>query len=146
MSKIIRSEQYCAVNPISVSCLVLFHEGKILAAQRGTSMDLAGYWEFPGGKMESGESPENCLHREIKEELGIEIQILKRLRPVLHSYPNKEIQLIPFLATWRSGSITLLEHTQFQWLDRRDLLAFPWAPADVPIVKEVEAKWEKIAR
>lgn len=133
-----------AVKPIQVSCLLLFHEGKILATQRGAAMDLPGCWEFPGGKVEQGESPENCLLREIREELCIEIRICGSLTPVVHSYPSKVIQLIPFVATWKSGSLKLTEHAQSQWLDKGDLLSLNWALADLPIVQEVQDNWEKI--
>jgi len=132
------------VNPIQVSCLVLFHEGKILATQRGAAMDLPGCWEFPGGKVEGDESPEKCLIREIGEELSIEIRVCGSLTPVLHHYPTKLIQLIPFLATWKAGSLKLTEHAQSQWLDKEDLLSLNWAPADLPIVQEVLANWEDL--
>ena len=132
------------MSPIQVTCLILFHEGKILATQRGAAMDLPGCWEFPGGKVELGESPENCLLREIREELSIEIRICDSLTPILHLYPNKEIQLIPFLATWQGGSLKLTEHAQSQWLNKEDLLSLNWAPADLPIVQEVQSKWEDL--
>ena len=132
------------MSPIQVTCLILFHEGKILATQRGAAMDLPGCWEFPGGKVELGESPENCLLREIREELSIEIRISDSLTPILHLYPNKEIQLIPFLATWQGGSLKLTEHAQSQWLNKEDLLSLNWAPADLPIVQEVQSKWEDL--
>lgn len=132
------------MNSIQVSCLVLFHEEKILATQRGAAMDLPGCWEFPGGKVELGESPENCLIREIREELSIEIQICTAFTPVMFAYPTKQIQLIPFLATWQGGSLNLTEHAQSQWLTKEDLLSLNWAPADLPIVQEVHAKWEEL--
>jgi len=132
------------MNPIQVTCLLLFHQGKILATQRGAAMDLAGYWEFPGGKVEVGESPENSLIREINEELSIDIRICGALTPVLHAYPSKLIQLIPFLGTWQGGSLKLTEHAQSQWLGKEDLLSLTWAPADLPIVQEVQFKWEDL--
>ena len=107
-------------------------------------MDLPGFWEFPGGKVELGESPENCLLREIREELSIEIQICGALTPVLHAYPKKVIQLIPFIATWQTGALKLTEHAQSQWLTKQDLLSLSWAPADLPIVHEVQSKWEDL--
>ncbi len=131
-----------AMNPIQVSCLLLFHQGKILATQRGTAMDLAGYWEFPGGKVEAGESPENSLIREIREELSIDIRICRALTPVLHAYPTKLIQLIPFLGSWQGGNMKLTEHAQSQWLNKEDLVFLNWAPADIPIVHELESNWE----
>lgn len=132
------------MNPIQVTCLVLFHEGKILATQRSYFMDLPGSWEFPGGKVEPGESPENCLIREIQEELSIAIQICGGLTTVIYSYPTKVIQLIPFFATWKGGEFNLTEHAQSLWLAKDDLLSLNWAPADLPIVKEVQDKWEHL--
>jgi len=105
-------------------------------------MDLPGYWEFPGGKMEPEESPTNCLIREISEELSIGIRISRPLTPVLHTYPYKSIQLIPFLATWESGTLQLTEHAQSQWLAQKDLLSLDWAPADIPIVYELNENWD----
>jgi len=134
------------VKPIQVSCLLLFHQGKILATQRGAAMDLAGYWEFPGGKIEADESPEDSLVREINEELSIDIRICGALTPVLYAYPTKLIQLIPFLGTWQGGSLKLTEHAQSQWLGKEDLLSLNWASADLAIVQEVKAKWENLQR
>lgn len=127
---------------IQVTCLVLLHQGKVLATQRSATMDLPGYWEFPGGKMEPEESPTNCLIREISEELSIGIRISRPLTPVLHTYPYKSIQLIPFLATWESGTLQLTEHAQSQWLAQKDLLSLDWAPADIPIVYELNENWD----
>jgi len=130
------------VKTIQVTCLVLLHQGKVLATQRSATMDLPGYWEFPGGKMEPEESPTNCLIREISEELSIGIRISRPLTPVLHTYPNKSIQLIPFLATWESGTLQLTEHAQSQWFAQKDLLSLDWAPADIPILHELNENWD----
>ena len=129
------------MNPIPVTCVVLLHEGKVMAAQRAAHMDLPGCWEFPGGKVEEGESPESCLVREVLEELSITIRITGALPPVTHAYPSKTIQLLPFLATWNSGTIHLSEHAQLRWLAREELLSVDWAPADLPIVHDLLANW-----
>jgi 8-oxo-dGTP diphosphatase len=129
------------VNPIPVTCVILLHEGKVMAAQRAAHMDLPGSWEFPGGKIEEGESPETCLIREVREELAIEIRITGSLTPVTHTYPTKTIRLQPFLASWVSGAVQLSEHSQIRWLGREQLLSVDWAPADLPIVHELLANW-----
>jgi 8-oxo-dGTP diphosphatase len=82
------------------------------------------------------------LVREIWEELSIGIQICKLLTPVLHAYPTKTIQLIPFLANWESGNLQLTEHAQSRWLSPQDLLSLDWAPADLPIVQELQENWD----
>ena len=129
------------MNSIPVTCVVLLHEGKVMAAQRAAHMDLPGCWEFPGGKVEEGESPETCLVREVREELSINIRITGSLPPVIHAYPSKTIQLLPFLATWNTGTILLAEHAQLRWLAPEELLSVDWAPADLPIVHDLLANW-----
>lgn len=131
---------------IPVTCALIFHLGKVLAVQRSSSMPLPGKWEFPGGKVEEGENPEKGLIREIQEEISIQIRIFKPLKTSDYSYsPGKTIRLIPFLATWESGKIRLLEHEQLKWLERDQLFSVDWAAADVPIVQELQEKWVKLA-
>lgn len=129
---------------IPVTCALIFHQGKVLAAQRSAYMDLPGKWEFPGGKIEAGEDPKACLIREIKEELAIEIEILGALSPSQFIYPSKMIRLFPFTANWKSGEIQLAEHEQVIWLDKKDLFSVDWAAADLPIVHELLEKWVKL--
>jgi 8-oxo-dGTP diphosphatase len=122
----------------------LFHKGKILAAQRSAQMNLPLLWEFPGGKVEIGESEESCIVREVKEELGIEIEVLERVGEFDYACSEeKSIRLIPFLAVWRSGEINMLEHAQIAWLGKSDLFTKVWAPADLPIVEHLDRNWEE---
>jgi 8-oxo-dGTP diphosphatase len=100
-------------------------------------MKMAGKWEFPGGKLEQGESAEASLLREMQEELQLEIAILQPLHPVVHAYPDIEIELIPFLVKQIGGSLQLSEHDAFQWSSVEQLMEFDWAAADLPIVKQV---------
>lgn len=129
---------------IPVTCAIIFHQGKVLAAQRSASMDLPGKWEFPGGKVEEGEAPEACLVREIQEELAMDIEINGALSPSEFKYPSKKILLIPFVAVWKSGEIQLAEHSKVIWLDKNDLNSVDWAEADLPIVHELQEKWVKL--
>ena len=129
---------------IPVTCAIIFHQGKVLAAKRSDKMDLSGYWEFPGGKVETGEDPKHCLTREIKEELSIEIELIEELTPSEFLYETKSILLIPFFAKWKAGDIRLLEHEQIAWLEKNDLFSVNWAPADMPIVHELIEKWVKL--
>lgn len=132
---------------ISVTCGLIFSDGKVLCAQRSAGMDLSGLWEFPGGKIEIGESSEACLIREIKEELAISIDIILAMKPNEHSYAGgKVIRLIPFVCLWESGEVKLLEHQKVKWLGKEDLKLLNWAPADVPIVDDLFAKWNNIQK
>lgn len=130
---------------IAVTCAIIFHQGKVLAAQRSETMDLPGKWEFPGGKIEEGENPEECLIREIKEELAVEIKINQALSPCEHRYPTgKIIRLIPFTARLKSVDFQVLEHVQIAWLGKEELFSVDWAEADLPIVHELKEKWVKL--
>lgn len=121
---------------IRVVCAIIHQENKILAVQRSEKMALPLKWEFPGGKIEENESEVDCIKREIKEELNINIEIKKRLTPSLHSYEGFSIELIPYISVCKSGNLTLNEHKQLLWLDKEALINLDWAEADVPIVNE----------
>ncbi len=99
-------------------------------------MKLPLKWEFPGGKIEENETAEECILREIKEELNLEIEILKRLSASQYDYGTFKINLIPFIAKYKNGVIILAEHKDFKWIEAKDLLSLDWAPADIPILNE----------
>lgn len=121
---------------LKVTCAIIIINKKTLVVQRSKEMSLPLKWEFPGGKIEDKESEIDCIKREIKEELNIEIEILNRLAPSIHKYPNFTIELIPFLCNYISGEINLKEHQQYLLLDKLDLIKLDWADADIPILKE----------
>lgn len=129
---------------IPVTCAIIFHQEKVLAAKRSQVMDLPGKWEFPGGKVEEGENPEKCLLREIKEELSIDLEIFEALTPAQFAYSSKVIQLLPFAAAWTRGQLHLLEHEEVLWLGKNELFSVDWAAADLPIVHELHEKWVKL--
>jgi 8-oxo-dGTP diphosphatase len=121
---------------ILVTCAIIEKAGLVLVTQRSEKMALALKWEFPGGKLEDGESHEACLLREIMEELNIQIKIVEPLKPNTHHYPNgKEIQLVPFICEYMSGDLQLAEHADYKWLKKEALLGLDWAEADIPIVQ-----------
>lgn len=130
---------------IPVSCAVIFFQDKILAVRRSPQMPLAGFWEFPGGKVEKGESPQECLLREILEELELKIQVGIELPISEYSYlEGKTIRLIPFLAQIKSGEINLLEHDKYLWLGVNELFEVNWAIADIPIVQYLKENWSEL--
>jgi 8-oxo-dGTP diphosphatase len=122
---------------INVTCAIILFENKILVTQRSEKMKLPLKWEFPGGKLEDDESEIDCVKREIKEELNIEIDIQQKLNNSQYNYETFGINLIPFVANYISGEITLSEHKAFKWLNKSELLELDWAEADVPIVNEL---------
>jgi len=120
---------------IAVTCaLIINNQNEIFSAQRSAIMSLPLKWELPGGKVESNESSEECLIREIKEELNINIEIVASLPSNLHSYPTLTIRLIPFICKHIDGKIILKEHSNFKWLNTNELLDLDWADADIPII------------
>ena len=98
---------------------------------------MGGYWEFPGGKIESGESPEECLHRELREELGIDSKIGSFFGESCYDYGTKEIRLLCYFVDYLGGIITLIDHDTISWLPVHRLLSLTWAPADMPLVEKL---------
>lgn len=122
---------------IDVCCAIIIdEEGKVLVAQRSANMLLPLKMEFPGGKMEPGESAEACLIREIKEELNVDIQILSERTAHQHVYPEFSIRLIPFVCRIVAGDVVLKEHASYSWMETSALQGCDWAAADIPIVND----------
>lgn len=122
---------------LTVVCAIIYVGNKILATQRSRLMRLPLKWEFPGGKLEEGESEIECIKREIKEELNIEIRIIKRLSPSIHDYSDFTIHLVPYVAKYESGEIILMEHATFKLFEKHELSLLDWAEADLPIIREL---------
>jgi len=122
---------------IDVVCAVIESDGRILAARRSPGRPHAGLWEFPGGKVRDGETPAQALVREIREELGIDIVIIKPLRPNTHRYPGKTIRLIPFVCTPAGAHpLVLKDHDAVEWLMPEHAAGRPWAAADVAVFEQ----------
>ncbi|MCK9398846.1 MAG: (deoxy)nucleoside triphosphate pyrophosphohydrolase [Bacteroidales bacterium] len=121
---------------IEVTCAIILRDNKILVTQRSETMDLPLKWEFPGGKIEVNETAENCLRREIKEELNIEIELLEKLETKCFNYETFSINLIPFVSKYLAGEIVLAEHKDFKWFAKEELKFLDWASADIPVLEE----------
>lgn len=119
---------------IHVACAIIERDGRVLAAQRGPHMSLPLKWEFPGGKLDPEETLEECLRRELIEELGVEITVGRPLPATTHAYPSFTVTLYPFVCSITSGSIVLHEHQAVAWLAPGDLSTLDWAEADGPIL------------
>ena len=125
------------VRIIPVVCAIIEQDGLVLCALRSEHMSLPEKWEFPGGKLEVNELPEEALIREIKEELNVEIQIVDALPIAEHAYvPEKIIQLIPYrCAIVGDETLSATEHAELRWVKKDELMLLDWAEADIPIVK-----------
>jgi 8-oxo-dGTP diphosphatase len=120
---------------IHVTCAIIEQVGFILAAQRSAAMSLPLKWEFPGGKINDGESPQECLRREIAEEMGVSINVERALPPHTHNYPSFTVTLYPFICAIDSGKIILHEHAAIAWLTPEELPSLDWAEADLPVIE-----------
>lgn len=119
---------------IKVTAAILEKDGEIIIAQRKSSDHLSGKWEFPGGKIEPGETPEQCLSRELKEEFDIDVTIGEHLGSNIHHYDHISIELMVYRASWVGGTITMNDHKAYRWVTIDQLTEFDFAPADVPFV------------
>lgn len=121
---------------LKVTCAIIVNGGTVLCAQRGPSMSLPLEWEFPGGKIEFGESAEACILREIKEELNLEIQVLEQGPSALYPYKQGQmLELIPFVCITTGGELQLREHAQATWCTQAQMDSLPWAQADLEILE-----------
>jgi 8-oxo-dGTP diphosphatase len=121
---------------VIVTCALIVEGNRVLAARRSPAMRHPGKWEFPGGKLEPGEEPIQCIEREILEELGIEVVVTGSLSPSLHSYPDLDLELLPYLCKWVGGELRLDEHDKAEWFLPEHLRQLDWAEADLPVVEE----------
>lgn len=122
---------------IEVTCAVIIKDKKVLICQRSEKMKLPLKWEFPGGKIEPFETKEECIVREIKEELNLDVEILSQMHAVEHYYPDFSIKLHPFLCGLIGGELKTKEHKQVIWVSKDNLNEYDWAEADLPIVRSI---------
>ena len=125
-----------AFKHIHVTCAIIERDGLVLAVQRSSSMSMPLKWEFPGGKIDEGETPEACLKRELVEELGLGVTITRALPLSTHHYPAFTITLYPFVCTIEKVEMVLHEHNAAQWLPSEELPSLDWAEADYPVIDE----------
>lgn len=118
---------------------VIVQEGVVLCAQRGPAGALPGMWEFPGGKIEADETPQEALRREIEEELDCTIEVGDKIATTTHEYEFGVVTLTTYYATLVAGQPTTSEHAELRWLAPADLPTLEWAPADIPAVELISA-------
>ena len=122
---------------INVVAAVIFKDGKVFATQRGYGEFKDG-WEFPGGKVEPGESPEDALRREIREDLEVEVNVGDLIDTIEYDYPAFHLSMKCFACTIAGGSPHLLEHEAAKWLTSTQLGSVNWLPADVTLIPKIE--------
>jgi len=120
-----------------VTCGVMEEDGKFLIVQRGENTAHALKWEFPGGKVDPGETEAECMARELKEELDIDVTVHQRLESIIREDPDFTVELIPFRCTIVGGEITLLEHLQMAWIDIRQPIEYDLCEGDYFIVEQL---------
>lgn len=124
---------------VNVVAAVIKRGDMIFATQRGYG-DLKGGWEFPGGKIEEGESPEAALVREIKEELDTEISVDKFLHTIEYDYPSFHLSMRCYLCSVISGDLILKEHDAAKWLSKDTLNSVEWLPADIELIPVIDVE------
>lgn len=125
---------------IHVVAAAIEKDGEIFCAQRPENKSLGGLWEFPGGKLEPGETPEKALIREIQEELNSTIEILSYINEASYDYDFGTVIMKTYHAKLTSGNLELLEHQNSTWLAPKDLKTLDWAPVDRPAVELLSKK------
>lgn len=122
---------------IEVSAGLVFRDGRLLIAQRRQQDHLGGLWEFPGGKRHAGESDEECLRRELREELGIEVEIGALVETIIHEYPGKVVRLKFFRCDWQRNEPQAIGCQDFAWIERGQLADYPFPEADQRLLRRL---------
>jgi 8-oxo-dGTP diphosphatase len=132
---IIQKESSRMTKPtVEVACAIILDGERVFVTQRSEEMPHPLKWEFPGGKLKIGETPEGCIIREIREELGVEISVKQLLPSVKHAYIKNIVKLIPFVCWIERGEIILSEHRSYRWVHRSEMEGLDWLEADVEVV------------
>jgi 8-oxo-dGTP diphosphatase len=121
--------------PIIVTAAIMVKNNTVFAARRNPGSHMAGFWEFPGGKIEAEETPAECLARELFEEFGISTKVGAFFGESLYDYGTKTIHLLAYLVTHVSGDFQLMAHDDLRWLSLNELDQVKWAPADIPLLE-----------
>jgi 8-oxo-dGTP diphosphatase len=125
--------------PVVVAAAVVIRDGRVLLTRRAEGQHLAGIWEFPGGKLEAGESPEEAVERECREECGIDIEVAEIFDVTHYRYPEKDVLLLFYRCVLRAGEVQHLQVADHAWVAPSELDAYPLPPADKSVVARLRA-------
>lgn len=125
-----------------VAAIIENEKNEIFCALRSPQMTLPNYWEFPGGKIEDGETKEEALKREILEELGCQIEVFDHVEDTTYEYEKVIVRLETFMAKILCGVPELTEHAEMKWMPRTELKTLNWAPADIPAIEKLVSRTE----
>jgi mutator protein MutT len=123
---------------LDVTAAIWIEAGRVLIARRPPGVSQAGLWEFPGGKVRPGETPEACLAREIEEELGVRVEVEGFFSESVHAYAERTIRLLAYRVRSTGGSPVAREHAELRWVNPRELGRYPFCPADLPLVRRLQ--------
>jgi mutator protein MutT len=131
--------------PIEVAAGLVFRDAKLLIARRPLTAHLGGLWEFPGGKREAGETYQECLRRELAEELGIEVQVLELVEALTHNYPDRSVHLQFFRCRWRRHEPLGACGQDLAWIAPGDLSRYDFPAADQRLLERLRQRWQELA-
>jgi len=123
---------------MDVTAAIIVKDNKILITQKGAQGRFAHKWEFPGGKIDPGETAEQCIVRELFEELQIGIQVDRFFTECIHTYPTGRIVVFAYYCSWHTGAITLTEHSDYKWVTVEELAQYDFAPADILVADKLK--------
>lgn len=123
---------------IEVTAAIICKDGKFLICQRPKGKNCELLWEFPGGKIEPGETGEQCIVREIQEELGVTLRILRKFTDVIYEYPDRTVHLHFYITEIESGELVRKEHNAFAWIPKEDIPNYQFCPADAKMLSHTD--------
>jgi mutator protein MutT len=124
---------------VAIAIILRPTDGRVLVCQRKSGDTFGGFWEFPGGKQEPGETIEQCLSRELREEICVSAKIIHRFRSIEHAYPQSLVRLHPFLCHHENGDVQLIECQDARWIEVADLRTYQFPPANEVLIEEIIA-------
>ena len=136
--KVKKKRSATVASRIQVAAGLIFRDGRYLIARRRAGTHLGGLWEFPGGKREPGESLEDCLHRELREELGIAVTSPVHFRTIRHDYPAKTVELHFFHCAISQGEAVALDCEEVRWVMPNEMTDYEFPPADRPLIEALQ--------